>query len=203
MFLTRMALDMTRRDTVELVASPARLNLAIRSAFAGGNLQPLFRLDDIGTRKWVVVLSMLRPSLHAMHERYGYLGVFPSWETFDYDETLEEAQNGTTWRFELCASPQGPVPEADIAWLDETRLIRWLRAQGDSCGFEAGNLHLMHREWLDLDDEGWLLLTRWRGSLRVTHDELFRRASVTGIGSGQDWGSGLMTLSRAATWWAD
>ena len=91
MFLTRMALDVSRPDTQALLQEPGRMQREIRAAFAGGNIQPLFRTDMISSRLWLVVLSRLRPSLYAAHEHYGYPGVFPSWETFDYDETLEEA----------------------------------------------------------------------------------------------------------------
>jgi hypothetical protein len=60
----------------------------VRAAFAGGNMQPLFRVETISSRLWLVVLSRLRPSLYAAHERYGYQGAFPSWETLDFDEDL-------------------------------------------------------------------------------------------------------------------
>ena len=136
MFLTRMALDVNRPETQALLADPARMQREVRAAFAGGNIQPLFRLEMIGSRQWLVVLSRLRPTLYAAHERYGYQGAFPSWETFDFDETLELAEAGTTWNFHLSASPVGIQPVADPAWLDSYRLIQWLIRQSADCGFE-------------------------------------------------------------------
>ena len=195
MFLTHMALDINRRETVELLQNPALLCLTVRAAFAGGNLVPLFRIDEIGSREWLVILSRLRPSLHLAHERYGYLGVFPSWETFDYDDIIEDATDGSIWRFELNASPLGLVPAPDECMLDESWLNNWLRESALPNGFEVRSLHLMKRGWLDMEDR-YLHYARWRGSLRVTDAQLFEGVSMRGLGVGQKWGEGLMTLSR-------
>lgn len=195
MFLTHMALDINRRETQELLKSQALLCLTVRAAFAGGNLVPLFRVDQIGSRQWLVILSRLRPSLYVAHERYGYLGVFPSWETFDYDDVIEDATEGSIWRFELNASPMGLCPVADERLLDETWLNRWLRESAVPNGFEVRSQHLMDRGWLEVDGK-FLHYARWRGSLRVTDTQMFEAVSMRGLGVGQRWGEGLMTLSR-------
>ena len=152
MFLTRMALDVSRPDTQALLQEPGRMQREIRAAFAGGNIQPLFRTDMISSRLWLVVLSRLRPSLYAAHEHYGYPGVFPSWETFDYDETLEEAEAGTNWNFELEASPVGVSPEADPAWLEPYRLHQWLTRQAEHCGFRVKEDAVTRGDWVSVGD---------------------------------------------------
>ncbi len=202
MFLTRMALDVNREETLRLLADPGRMQREVRAAFAGGNMQPLFRVEMIGSRQWLVVLSRLRPTLYAAHERYGYPGVFPSWETFDFDETLEQAENGTTWNFFLSASPRGISPDDDPAWLEPRRLIQWLTEQSRSCGFEIRRCAVTHAEWRPADD-AFILITEFTGVLTVTDRETFTWAVSTGIGNARENGAGLMTIARNNTFWED
>ncbi len=201
MFLTRMALDVNREETQQLLLDAGRMQREIRAAFAGGNMQPLFRLETISGRQWLVVLSRLRPSLYAAHERYGYLGAFPSWETFDYDSDLEQAENGTTWNFALNASPAGVSPAPDPAWLEPHRLNHWLERQGSQCGFSLKWATVADVRWKKLDGEASLLLADWNGVLTVTDQETFIWAVSSGIGNGRENGVGLMTIARNNTYW--
>ncbi|MBQ6175342.1 MAG: type I-E CRISPR-associated protein Cas6/Cse3/CasE [Clostridia bacterium] len=202
MFLTRMALDVNREDTMQLLSEPGRMQREVRAAFAGGNMQPLFRMEMIGSRLWLVVLSRLRPTLYAAHERYGYLGVFPSWETFDFDETLEQAENGTTWNFFLSASPQGVRPEADPVWLDPRRLSQWLTRQSEACGFEVRQCKVVRAEWRPAGD-AFIQLVEFDGVLTVTDQDTFTWAVSTGIGNARENGAGLMTIAHNPTFWED
>ena len=203
MFLTRMALDVNRAETLSLLDDPGRMQREVRAAFAGGNMQPLFRTEMIGSRLWLVVLSRLRPTLFAAHERYGYPGVFPSWETFDFDETLEQAETGTAWHFTLSASPRGIGPEPDPAWLEPYRLHRWLDLQSAASGFEVKEARLTHCEWRPVDEGAWMHLCVWDGLLTVTDQDTFTWSVSTGIGSAREIGAGLMTIARNNTFWED
>ena len=200
MFLTRMALDTKREDTQALLQDTGRMQREIRAAFAGGNMQPLFRLETISSRLWLVVLSRLRPSLHAAHERYGYLGAFPSWETLDVDSELEHAEAGTTWDFELNASPVGIAPDPDPAWLEPYRLNQWLARQGEPCGFELREARVTRSLWQPVDENAWLLLADWTGVLTVRDQDSFTWAVSAGIGNGRENGVGLMTITWNPTY---
>ena len=202
MFLTRMALDVNRSETAALLSDPVRMQREVRAAFAGGNMQPLFRLEMIGSRLWLVVLSRLRPSLYAAHERYGYLGVFPSWETFDFDETLEQAETGTTWNFTLSASPRGIAEIPDPSCLEPYPVQRWLEVQGAACGFEVRESRVTRNEWWSLDD-AFIHVCVLEGVLTVTDQDKFTWAVATGIGNAKDSGAGLMTIARNHTFWED
>ena len=200
MFLTRMALDQNRQETRELLGDMGQMQRVVRAAFAGGNMQPLFRTDLISSRLWLVILSRLRPSLAATHEAYGYPGVFPSWETFDYDETLEQASEGTAWHFELTASPMGIQPDPDPVWLEAYTLNRWLERQGEACGYELREARMLQSVWKQVGD-ACLLLACWDGLITIRDQEKFIWAVSGGIGSGRDLGAGLMTIAKAHTFW--
>ena len=199
MFLTRMALDVNRPEAAALIVSPGLMNLTVRLMFAGGNLHPLYRLDQIGSRVWLVLLSHLRPEMLAAHARYGYPGVFPSWETFDYEDTLQTVAEGSVLHFELSASPfdvpeDGQLPPAEAA-------EEWLASQGAGSGFDLIREQLTGYGQLSAEDEQFSV-GRWSGKLRVTDQERFLYALHTGIGLHRsDFGQGLMTVSTSRTIW--
>ena len=199
MFLTRMALDVNRPEAVALINNGESMRFAILSAFAGGNLQPLFRVDQFSSRMFLVILSRLRPTMNGMHAHYGYPGVFPSWETFDYDDILEHTLDITHWHFELSASPAGLCDNAED-WMDPARLNEWLARQGESCGFRLREAVVV-RSFIHIQDRRPLPLARWQGILDVTDSETFQWAVSRGIGPGAPWGAGLMTIAQADTIW--
>ncbi|MBR6028811.1 MAG: type I-E CRISPR-associated protein Cas6/Cse3/CasE [Clostridia bacterium] len=200
MFLTRMALDVNRPETRTLIATPELLRLTVRLMFAGGNLQPLYRLDEIGSRTWLVLLSHLRPEMLAAHARFGYAGVFPSWETFDFEDSLQTVTGGSVLNFELSACPfeladvDQPVPEKEAA-------LDWLKTQGQQNGFavlrsDLADYGLLHTEY------GLFVSGRWNGKLRVTDEDRFLNALHAGFGLHRDdYGAGLMTVSSRKTIW--
>ena len=85
MFLTRMSMDTNRPDTMRALSDTAELERAVAGAFGGAAVSALWRLDQLNHRTHLVILSPIRPTLWPVHERYGYLGCFPSWQTEDYD----------------------------------------------------------------------------------------------------------------------
>ena len=199
MFLTRMALDVNRPETLALIASPGLLNLTVRLMFAGGNLQPLYRLDRISSRIWLVLLSHLRPEMLAAHTRYGYPGVFPSWETFDYEDSLQTVADGSVLNFELSASPF-EVPEGEsLPPAEEAR--SWLASQGPDNGFDILQEELTDYGLISTEDDQ-LSVGRWYGKLRVNDAERFLYTLQTGLGLHRsDYGEGLMTVSPHKTIW--
>ena len=199
MFLTRMALDINRPDTQTLIVSPALLRLTVRLMFAGGNLQPLYRLDMIGARTWLVLLSHLRPEMLAAHVHYGYSGVFPSWETFDYDESLQTVQTGSLLNFDLAACPF--ELSGSEALPPRSGAEAWLAEQGAENGFALLEAGLSDYAPLETEDSRFAA-GRWKGRLRVTEAERFLTTLQTGIGLHRaDYGEGLMTVSFGRSVW--
>lgn len=200
MFLTRMALDVNRAETARLLEDRAAMGCVVASAFAYGAKTALWRIDELSYRTWLVILSQIRPDLEAIHQRYGYLGVFPSWDTIDYDDQLDDIHDGTAWRFELCAAPVGLAPNRRAEWAAEEYLDAWLRQQGESRGFRVQAARCLGAEWHPVGEKQ-LLLARWSGRLVVTEEELFLWANTTGIGGARELGAGLMTISGRGNVW--
>lgn len=200
MFLTRMALDVNRPETAEMLTDPEAIHQAVASAFEHDSQRVLWRLDELSHRTWLVMLSTLRPDLWAAHQKFGYLGAFPSWETLDYDHELDDAYTDTVWRFELCASPSGTTGVIREDWQDVEYLNGWLGRQADVGGFIVRRVESVSSEWIPVGGKR-MLLARWRGELRIKDEDMFLWTVTTGIGGCRDYGAGLMTISRMGNVW--
>lgn len=200
MFLTRMALDVRREETASLLRQPGEMRRQLAEILTIDQERMLWRLDQLGSRTWLVMLSRQRPSLLDLHERIGYPGVFPSWETFPIDDILEDVHTGTDWFFELTASPTSLVDAKDDALLSRDYLTDWLRSQGEACGFRLDNVNMAVGRWSALESQ-FMLMAAFTGHLTVTDEEKMLQAITQGLGSGREFDAGLLTIARRKSFW--
>ena len=102
MYLSRVELDLTRRSTMEALAAPQKLHGAVESAFAGERRRRLWRLDRLGERLYLLLLSEDAPDLSGVVEQFG---TGAAAETRSYDPLLERVVPGSCWQFRLTANP--------------------------------------------------------------------------------------------------
>ena len=74
MFLTRMELDESRRNTMRALASPNIIHGTIESAFPGPRERRLWRVDRLRGGFYLLLLSRTPPDLSAAMEQFGPLG---------------------------------------------------------------------------------------------------------------------------------
>lgn len=119
MFFTRFPINVTRRETRRMLASPYRMHAAIAGSFpsgvgaldAGTALEEergrvLWRVDqqkDGGACLYIV--SPTRPSLVGLNEQIGSPDIEPAWQTRDYAPFLEHLAMGQRYAFRLVANP--------------------------------------------------------------------------------------------------
>lgn len=211
MFLTRMALDTNRPETQQALSSPEQMHHAVEQAADSPGQRCLWRFDRIGHKTYLLMVSCYRPAMLPLHERYGIAGAFPSWETRDYDDLLEQIIAGTVWSFRLCAGVEAfPGTEETMHRRFQRIALRtsdlqkaWLQAQAAPCGFAcpAESLTVLGNGLLTLRSEhhqrGALYHQVWfDGLLRVTDEALLRRALLEGVGFGRSYGMGLITVMK-------
>ena len=102
MYLSRVELDLTRRSTMAALAAPQKLHGAVESAFAGERRRRLWRLDRLGERLYLLLLSEELPDLTGLCAQFG-TGAAP--ETRRYEPLLERVTSGSCWQFRLTANP--------------------------------------------------------------------------------------------------
>lgn len=113
MYFTQFPINMTRRESRKLLASPYLMHAAVAGSFppsgeagpeAGGRV--LWRVDrtgDGGSRLYIV--SPGKPSLVGLDEQAGWPDCEPQWGTRDYDAFLSRIAPGQVYSFRLVANP--------------------------------------------------------------------------------------------------
>ena len=113
MYLSRVELDPTRRSTMAALSAPQKLHGAVESAFAGERCRRLWRLDRLGERLYLLLLSEDAPELSGVVEQFG---TGAAAETRSYDPLLQRVEPGSCWQFRLTANPTQRHPQSGGLW---------------------------------------------------------------------------------------
>lgn len=113
MYFTQFPVNMTRRESRKLLASPYLMHAAVAGSFppetaADADIpgRVLWRVDKMQngvTRLYIV--SPSKPSLVGLDEQIGWPDCEPQWGTRDYDAFLAHIENGQIYSFRLVANP--------------------------------------------------------------------------------------------------
>lgn len=113
MHFTQFPINMTRRESRKLLASPYLMHAAVAGSFppseatgSDADGRVLWRVDkmpDGGARLYIV--SPGKPSLVGLDEQAGWPDCEPQWGTRDYDAFLSRIAPGQVYSFRLTANP--------------------------------------------------------------------------------------------------
>ncbi len=123
MYLSRVELDPIRRSTMTALAAPQKFHGAVESAFSGERRRRLWRLDRLGEKLYLLLLSEEMPDLSGVVEQFG-TGAAP--ESRNYDPLLARITPGSRWQFRLAANPtksckDAQKPQRGEPWLHTAR----------------------------------------------------------------------------------
>lgn len=216
MYLTRLALDIKKNETMRALNIPRRFHGAIEKAFDGATQRKLWRLDKIGRHYYLLLLSDEMPNLDHAVEQFGIEKSDKGYETKAYDPFLSHIEVGKRYRFRLTANPTNSAPskKADTnqpgkrqrgkvhAHITVEHQKRWLMNRAEKHGFSLSEdqFDVVHHQWIRFNKEGnqnrrvSILSVSFEGELEVTDAEAFRTLLVEGIGRGKAYGQGLMTV---------
>lgn len=213
MFLTRMELDVSKRSTMKALVSPNLIHGAVEAAFPGTRDRTLWRIDSVGGRCYLLLLSPRQPNLRAAAEQFGVPGAKMQWETKSYDPLLARIEEHTVWRFRLTANPtksckagQGQTKRGIVcAHITPHYQQQWLRQRSEKHGFllEENSFSVVGSSWQRFYKGSQrarpvtLLSVTYEGILTVTDPQAFCQTLTNGIGRGKAFGMGLLTVVRA------
>lgn len=208
MYLSRIALDTGRRETMRALYTPSILHGAVEASFPGERKRRLWRVDVLRGQTCLLLLSDERPRWPRVQDQFG----FPDqpWETKDYQPLLDRIIEGSRWRFRLRCNPTKSVPagEHERGRVEAITIAagqrEWLVLQGIKHGFSVveGGFDVVSSEWKRFGKgnehgrEIVLLQAVFEGVLTVTDAESFKEALTKGIGRGKAYGLGMMTVMR-------
>ena len=208
MFLTRMELDASRRNTMRALASPNIIHGTVENAFPGPRERRLWRVDRISGSYYLLLLSRTQPDLSAAMEQFGPQGSGAAWECRAYEPFLARLAEGDRCRFRLAANPTRSCKSEDgesrgtvRAHTTPEHQAAWLMRKCETCGFslKPEQFAAVSSRWLRFRKGGRtasLLEAVFDGILTVTDAAAFRRTLTEGIGRGKAFGMGLMTVAR-------
>lgn len=201
MYLSRIALNMQRYETMGALQQTERLHAMIAACFSL-NEKKLWRIDSLKGKSWLLVLSETPPISDTISEQIGFIG--ETWETKDYTPLMERIKENSAWHFRLTANPTQSIPVQGgrgkvkaISVVPKQR--EWLQRQGEKHGFnvQQDQFDVVANEWKHFkhrQEEITLLSTTFEGYLTVTDPRLFGEVLIQGIGRGKAYGLGLMTV---------
>ena len=109
MYLSRIELDIRRRETLSALAYPVVMHGAIEDSFEHKDERKLWRIDTLGDKTYLLLLSQtpLNPD-HLIEQFSPKYNANPRESFFvskDYGKLLDRIENGQKYRFRLCANP--------------------------------------------------------------------------------------------------
>lgn len=213
MYLSRVGLNVRRRETQQALVMLQLLHAAVEQSFAEHGQRNLWRIDWLENACNLLVLSEYQPNFSQIIERYGYGEDGGVWETKSYNQLLGRLKDGQTWQFRLRANPtrssfkeksettgRGKV----FAHVTPDQQKQWLMRKAASRGFalDEEEFEIIHTQWDKFAKTGenkrkvTIRTATFEGSLKITDSELLRGALLKGIGRAKAYGCGLLTIAN-------
>ncbi|MGN0294031.1 MAG: type I-E CRISPR-associated protein Cas6/Cse3/CasE [Lachnospiraceae bacterium] len=212
MYLTRMEMDIGKRDTMRAMVFPNLIHGAVESAFPGERKRNLWRVDSLHGKKYLMILSEEKPDLSEAVQQFGNNSLEQAWETKDYTQLLNRIQNGSQWHFRLTANPTHGVLDKEgknrrgtvYAHITVDNQKRWLKEQALKHGFllDDNQFTVVNSQWYHFKKGNGkknmvtLLGVTYEGILTVTDAECFSDMMCKGLGRGKAYGMGLLTVVK-------
>lgn len=209
MYLSRVSLDPHKRTTMIALANPQQFHGAVEQAFPGERRRRLWRLDPLGEKLYLMILSEDVPDLSGIEDQFG--SGEPG-ETKSYDPLLERILPGSVWHFRLAANPTTSKVSSSVS-LERGKVQahvtpefqeKWLQTRAEKHGFCLKSLQVTGSRWLRFRKGHHgrpvtLLSVVYEGILEVTEPDLFRQVLREGMGRGKAYGQGLLTVMKGGT----
>ena len=140
MYLSRISLDITERNTMKALSSPSIFHGAISDSFTGGRPDVLWRIDNLNDRLFMLILSNDRPDLTNFSRQFSN---GEHWETKDYDQLLDRIKNNSVFRFRITSNPTKTICDKNgkrgkvVAHITTEHQKNWLIRKGTKNGFSV------------------------------------------------------------------
>ncbi len=204
MYLSRVSLDLQKRETMLAMVNPQWFHGAVEQAFTGERRRRLWRLDPLGEYLYLMILSEEKPDLSGIVKQFGK---GQAGEIKLYDSLLERITTGSVWHFRLAANPtvsKALAPHSCERGRVQAHITpkfqeKWLEDRAEKHGFLLKNVLVTGSRWLKFSKKHCrssvtLLSVMYEGVLEVMDPVLFRQTLTEGIGRGKAYGQGLLTV---------
>lgn len=212
MYLSRIALNLSKRKTLMALANPNLFHGAIEHAFSGPRTRHLWRIDTLHGQRYLLLVSETQPDFTAIVAQFGYDNHPDTALTKDYTPLLDRIEINSKWHFRLVANPtyakwqkkDGKIIRGKVyPHVSPKHQRRWLIEQSAKHGFD-----LTDEDFQIVEDRTFsfkkgpnhkyhvsIVAVTYEGILTVTDTEMFRHALIEGIGREKAYGLGMITVT--------
>lgn len=209
MYLSRVQIDSRNRLKIKDLTHLGAYHNWVEQSFPekysdGDRPRHLWRIDKLGDKKYLLVLSEEKPDLQKL-EKYG---VENTAETKNYDHYLDSITSNSTWKFKLTANPTYRIVDEKgsriVPHITIEQQVNWLIDRSEKHGFKiltdseqsTISVDIVARDWPILRKNRRVKLSRvtFEGILKVTDLDKFKTALTKGIGREKAYGMGLITV---------
>ena len=212
MYLSRIYLDISRKETREAIENREKMHGAIEKACGNDSTRNLWRIDIVPSGgnfdTMLLLLSESLPDLTVIQSQFGY-GVRPG-QTTDYTKLLNHIEEGDYWRFRLNAVPVKSIRTdkgrgKKVCLINREEKTQWFMRAAEKIGAEvsAEDVAIWASAPVEFKKAGRNDSTRksvcfyetmFEGILKIKDAELFRNALKSGIGREKAYGAGMLTV---------
>ena len=202
MYLSRIKLDTTRRETKRAVASPQIMHASVEACY-DANGRNLWRLDYLKGEPYLLLVSENVPDFGDFSKQFCKEGTVG--ESKPYLPIISQIKAGQKLHFRIKGNTvSSKAGEKDkrgnvVPCRNEREKMEWLTKKAAANGFSLG------KDSFELTETGkqkfWresnqveLTYGIFEGLLEVTDTELFATALTQGIGRAKAYGCGLLTV---------
>lgn len=199
-YLTKVLIDTNNRQKMSDLNNVRAIHGWIEQSFPqeiaqGKRLRHLWRIDQIGTKQYLLLFSPDQPDLQKL-EKYGITG---SVKTISYDKLLDSIEGHQLLRFKLtvnCVRRDGKTHKV-YPIVGNTGQMKWIKERSTKNGFMLKNCSIIRNRSVKLKHgkhTTYLYQATFEGVLEVNDLNIFKHALVNGIGREKAYGMGLLTV---------
>ena len=206
MYLSKMELNIRRRETQRALSSPHIIHAAVEASFPTytQKLRNLWRIDKLSGMQRLIVLSPQKPDFTHIIEQYGWPESEQKWDTKNYATFLDYIKQGQTWHFRLCANPTHSERVNGIrgkiyGHITAAQQRDWLCNNSEKNGFTISHFDIISREIKKfLREKNFVTINTvtFEGLLNIIDEETFKNTLIHGMGRAKAYGCGLITLAK-------
>lgn len=210
MYLSRVKLDLYKKNTQYALVTPSKLHGAVENCFPKKEnrndcLRKLWRIDKLYGDIYLLILSSEKPDLNEIVNEFGNINT--GYEIKEYDKLLDRIENDSEWHFRLVANPTRSIKKENgrgkiVAHNTPEVQIKWLINQSIKSGFKINEntVGIISSKWLIFkkkdDKKVRILAVTYEGTLKITDNVLFKNILVNGIGREKAYGMGMLTIMK-------
>lgn len=154
----------------------------------------IYRLDEVPLKESnflqpAVIVSREKPDISAWDRPEGFIDFI---ETRNYNIPVRTGMNYT---FYLKANPSSRIFFRRVNIDGTESQKKWLESESLVNGFELISCDVEHDGYITCEaDRVNLLSSIFKGTLKITDEDRFRKALYQGIGYGREYGLGLLSI---------